>query len=200
MKRGRTGEAEPDPPGFAARRPAGGVDRMIDLLQNGLRLGKQHLAGLGQFNPARLALKQLRAKLGFERADLLTERRLLDAQALRRAGDMPLLGNRDEVARMAQFHIVFHIDNGRCSYIGQRVAIDATSVCAPDEARRSDRRPAWQARQQLLDRQFLRWVAERPRRYAEMREAWSSTCPLNCAWEDASPMTSCATPPTACSS
>jgi hypothetical protein len=24
-----------------------------------------------------------------------------------------------------------------------------------------------------------------PRRYAEVREAWSSTCPLNCAWEDA---------------
>ena len=23
------------------------------------------------------------------------------------------------------------------------------------------------------------------RRHAEVREAWSSTCPLNCAWEDA---------------
>ena len=37
----------------------------------------------------------------------------------------------------------------------------------------------------LLTVQFLKWVAERPRRYAELREAWSSTCPLNCAWEDA---------------
>ena len=37
----------------------------------------------------------------------------------------------------------------------------------------------------LLTLQFLDWVAARPRRYAEMREAWSSTCPLNCAWEDA---------------
>lgn len=37
----------------------------------------------------------------------------------------------------------------------------------------------------FLDIQFLRWVAERPRRLAELREAWSSTCPLNCAWEDA---------------
>ena len=33
--------------------------------------------------------------------------------------------------------------------------------------------------------QFLEWLASRPRRYAEVREAWSSTCPLNCAWEDA---------------
>jgi len=33
--------------------------------------------------------------------------------------------------------------------------------------------------------QFLDWVDSRPRRYAEIRDAWSSTCPLNCAWEDA---------------
>ncbi len=37
----------------------------------------------------------------------------------------------------------------------------------------------------LLTVQFLEWVAARPRDYAEMRAAWSSTCPLNCAWEDA---------------
>jgi hypothetical protein len=37
----------------------------------------------------------------------------------------------------------------------------------------------------LLIVQFLEWLAVRPRRYAELREAWSSTCPLNCAWEDA---------------
>ena len=37
----------------------------------------------------------------------------------------------------------------------------------------------------LLTVQFLQWLAARPRRYAEMREAWGSTCPLNCAWEDA---------------
>jgi hypothetical protein len=37
----------------------------------------------------------------------------------------------------------------------------------------------------LLTVQFLEWLAARPRRYGEVREAWSSTCPLNCAWEDA---------------
>ena len=36
----------------------------------------------------------------------------------------------------------------------------------------------------LLTAQFLDWLAARPRRYAEVREAWASTCPLNCAWED----------------
>ena len=33
--------------------------------------------------------------------------------------------------------------------------------------------------------QFLEWLATRPRRDAEVRDAWSSTCPLNCAFEDA---------------
>jgi hypothetical protein len=33
--------------------------------------------------------------------------------------------------------------------------------------------------------QFLRWVAARPRWVGEVRAAWRSTCPLNCAWEDA---------------
>jgi len=33
--------------------------------------------------------------------------------------------------------------------------------------------------------QFLEWIEARPRRVAEARVAWSSTCPLNCAWEDA---------------
>jgi len=37
----------------------------------------------------------------------------------------------------------------------------------------------------LLTRQFLQWLAVRPRRDAEVRNAWSSTCPLNCAFEDA---------------
>jgi hypothetical protein len=33
--------------------------------------------------------------------------------------------------------------------------------------------------------QFLGWIEARPRPIAEVRAAWSSTCPLNCAWEDA---------------
>ena len=37
----------------------------------------------------------------------------------------------------------------------------------------------------FLMQQFLGWVDMRPRRPAEVREAWSSTCPVNGAWEDA---------------
>lgn len=37
----------------------------------------------------------------------------------------------------------------------------------------------------LLTLQFLAWVEARPRTYAEARQAWRSTCPTTCAWEDA---------------
>lgn len=37
----------------------------------------------------------------------------------------------------------------------------------------------------LLTLQFLAWVDSRPRTYAEAQQAWRSTCPTTCAWEDA---------------
>lgn len=37
----------------------------------------------------------------------------------------------------------------------------------------------------LLIVQFLEWAADGPRRRADVRDAWQSTCPLNSAWEDA---------------
>ena len=36
-----------------------------------------------------------------------------------------------------------------------------------------------------LTEQFLTWVADRPRSYAEAMEAWRSTCPRLSIWEDA---------------
>jgi hypothetical protein len=37
----------------------------------------------------------------------------------------------------------------------------------------------------MLTVQFLAWVAEAPRTYAEAMEAWRSTCPRLSIWEDA---------------
>ena len=36
-----------------------------------------------------------------------------------------------------------------------------------------------------LTLQFLAWVAETPRTYADAMEAWRSTCPRQSIWEDA---------------
>src|SRR5213080_1900904 len=46
-------------------------------------------------------------------------------------------------------------------------------------------RPVMASEAKLLTIEFLKWVAARPRSVVEARQAWSSTCPLNCAWEDA---------------
>jgi hypothetical protein len=37
----------------------------------------------------------------------------------------------------------------------------------------------------LLMIQFLRWVAEGPRTYADVMEAWQTSCPRQSVWEDA---------------
>jgi hypothetical protein len=48
------------------------------------------------------------------------------------------------------------------------------------------RRPSVTASQAtFLIEQFLHRVADRPRSQVEARAVWGSTCPLNCAWEDA---------------
>lgn len=36
-----------------------------------------------------------------------------------------------------------------------------------------------------LMREFLSWVASRPRTYADAMEAWQSHCPRQTIWEDA---------------
>ena len=40
-------------------------------------------------------------------------------------------------------------------------------------------------RMEGLMREFLGWVAERPRTYAEMMSIWRTTCPRHAVWEDA---------------
>jgi hypothetical protein len=37
----------------------------------------------------------------------------------------------------------------------------------------------------LIMIQFLAWMADRPRNYAQTMEAWRSTCPRLSVWEDA---------------
>ena len=38
---------------------------------------------------------------------------------------------------------------------------------------------------EMLIRQFLEWVAARPRRYADVMEAWRTSCPRLPVWEAA---------------
>jgi hypothetical protein len=53
------------------------------------------------------------------------------------------------------------------------------------EAKMCQRRIAVATQAKFLMAQLLEWIEAKPRSVAEARAAWSSTCPLNCAWEDA---------------
>ena len=61
-------------------------------------------AGLGQLDGAARPVQERPAQLAFQVLDLLRERRLGDAEAFRGAPEVPLLGDGDEVAEVAQLH------------------------------------------------------------------------------------------------
>ena len=72
----------------------------FELREDGARIVEHCAAGIGQLDAARLAAEQLHIELALERLDLLAERRLLHAEPLGRPGDVALLGDRDEIAKM----------------------------------------------------------------------------------------------------
>ena len=73
-------------------------------------VGQQRTPGLRQLHPAWQAAQQLHVQLALQRADLLTERRLLHAQPFGGAGYVAFLGDGDEVAEVAKFHLPYPID------------------------------------------------------------------------------------------
>src|SRR5437660_6083822 len=81
VKRGRAGKAEAEPAGFAACGAAGGKHSVFGALEHDPRFREKGFARRGQLDSARLAPEQLEFELGFERANLLAERRLLDARS-----------------------------------------------------------------------------------------------------------------------
>ena len=90
MERGRTGKAEPIRPASPRAGAAYCGDRVLDLLQDG-RASVKNSPGLGQLDAARVTPEQPRAaSSAFERAYLLAQRRLLNAEAFGGAGDVAL--------------------------------------------------------------------------------------------------------------
>ena len=129
---------------------------------------------LGQFDAARLAPEQLRPERPFEQLDLLAQRCLLNAKPRRGPGDVQLFGYDEKVTEQAKVHrqaisiiyglCLFHIldmPSKDCYRHGMADSLDAL----------------------VLD--FVEWIAASPRRYADVMEAWKTSCPRLTIWEDA---------------
>jgi hypothetical protein len=69
------------------------------------RAFEEELAGLREADPTGMTLQQPDAELALERADLLREAGLGNPQPLGGAGEASLFGDRDEVAKVTQFHL-----------------------------------------------------------------------------------------------
>src|SRR6266545_3311648 len=82
----------------------------LGLSQRQPRMVEKGAAGGGQFNAVHAAAHKLNTDLIFEITDLATERRLRRVEPfLRRQRQAALLGDRDEIAKVAQLHSGFHI-------------------------------------------------------------------------------------------
>jgi hypothetical protein len=72
-------------------------------------LGKE-TAGESQSHAPGRAVEEAMAHQFFETSDLLAERRLSDAQAIRRPAEVQVLRNREKVAEVTKFDPIIHID------------------------------------------------------------------------------------------
>jgi len=77
---------------------------VFGALEHDPRFREKGFARRGQLDAAWLPPEQLEFELGFEGANLLAERRLLDAEPRCRASHMTFLCDGNEIPEMAQFH------------------------------------------------------------------------------------------------
>jgi hypothetical protein len=102
-------DGSPDNPDLegAAQQPAQGGDRVAAVLDRGdcgAGVGDELLAGIRQPDSPRVAVKEGLAELGLEAPDLVADGRLSDRDADRRAGELLLLSDRDEIGELPHVH------------------------------------------------------------------------------------------------
>jgi hypothetical protein len=80
------------------------VAASLDRRDRGTGVWQQLLARLRETHGPLIAMKKVLAELRFEAPDLMTDGRLGDRHADRRARELPLLGHRDEVGKLPDIH------------------------------------------------------------------------------------------------
>ncbi len=94
---------------FAACRPLGRLAGPVGVMQCRPCFDQKRIAGLGERDATVCAQKKLHAKLVLQRTNVLTQRRLGNAQALGCTTDMQFFGGGNKVAELAEVHYRFSI-------------------------------------------------------------------------------------------
>ena len=100
----RADEADPEPAGLAGADPARGVERALEPGEHPADVAEQHLARRRERDAPARAREERRADGGLQLADRVAERRLGHVQPLRRAAEVELLRDGDEVAEVVELH------------------------------------------------------------------------------------------------
>ena len=102
-RRGREGNRETA--AHALRDARHALLRHGSAVEDAPGLFEEYLAVLGQRHAFCVATKQHHVEMVLQRFDLLTERRLPDVEPGGGAGQVPGLGDREEVAQVSKFHM-----------------------------------------------------------------------------------------------
>jgi hypothetical protein len=100
----RLDEPHAEPPDLPPGGALGRAPRALRLGERQACFREEGEAGGGELHAARDAREERRADVALEVADLPAQRRLGDVQARRRAAEVQLLGDGDEVAQVAELH------------------------------------------------------------------------------------------------
>jgi hypothetical protein len=100
----RTDEPHHDVAEFPTSCPFRHLRGPLHLGEGLAHLVEEEATGAGQPHVVRGAVEQPSPQLAFEPADLLAERRLCDVLALGRPPKVQLLGERDEIPQLTEFH------------------------------------------------------------------------------------------------
>ena len=104
VQHARAVDAHVELSGQPLRRAPRALGRALRQVQQVGHLVQQRLARLGQLHTGRRAQEQRRTHLVFQRLDLARQRRLRHVQALGRAGEVALFGDRQKLAHVFEIH------------------------------------------------------------------------------------------------
>ena len=105
MERGRACETDGERALFTTPATLDPLHGPLNPLKDFPRIGEKRAPGLGHFHAARLAAQKLGIQFTLKRLNLLTQRRLLNAEPFGRAGDVAFFRHGNEISEMPDIHI-----------------------------------------------------------------------------------------------